>query len=357
MTFYCSQDDLNKDLSEKLIVVTGASTGIGLETCKQLYKQGAQLIMASRNMPRLEKGFAAVEASIQPGWCGHREVMTRVLTKPVLVELDLEDFDSVKKAAQEIKDICRLKIGESSSGKREVGKKIDVLLNNAAIMNQPKRHDSKQGLEQQIAINHFGHFLLTELLLENIADGGRIVVTSSAYSHSDHNNNFAAVDFDDLHFHARQYDGWVAYGQSKLANVMHAIDLSKRPELRARNITTVSLHPGFVNTELMRYTAPLPIQIIFKFVSRFFKGMIDVWAGSQTTIHCCVSDTTPKNNGAFYSAAFSPSHQYVGRDDLKPGGWPMKHPGWDSGTITDQKVETMKRVSMITCEKWLDNPK
>ena len=148
------------------------------------------------------------------------------------------DLEKVKHAAVEAKE----RFG-----------KIDILLNNAGIMNVPKKQLSPQGLEAQIATNHFGHFLFTELLLDHLNDGGRIVNVSSCYSYYA-NSKQGFIDFEDMHFERREYDGWVSYAQSKLANVLHAMDLSKRPELNARNITAVSLHPGAIGTDLTRHT-------------------------------------------------------------------------------------------------------
>lgn len=308
----CDEQDLQKDLTGKCILVTGASGGIGLCCVKQFYKQGATVIMASRNMEKLEKAKEEVYKNISES-----------SGKIELLDCDLEDMNKVKAAAFE--------------AKQRFGK-IDILLNNAGVMNIIDREETPQKFEKQIAINYFGHFVLTELLLPHIKEGGRIINTSSCYSYSDGKKRFAKIDIDDLHFQIRPYDGWISYLQSKLANVIHTKDLASRSELQERDITCVSLHPGFVYTELMRYTLSPFVCGMISPMLKMFGGLINVWEGSQTTLHCCLNDSIPSHSGKFFSARKSPKMMYCDRPDLEDGGWPLdRHPGEDSGTIRDRK--------------------
>ena len=264
------------------------------------------------------------------------------LVCPELLALDLMDLEKVKHAAVEAKE----RFG-----------KIDILLNNAGIMNVPKKQLSPQGLEAQIATNHFGHFLFTELLLDHLNDGGRIVNVSSCYSYYA-NSKQGFIDFEDMHFERREYDGWVSYAQSKLANVLHAMDLSKRPELNARNITAVSLHPGAIGTDLTRHTINKVVWAILRpivwTISKCGVGLNSVWEGSQTSLHCCLNEDVGKqHNGAFFSMSGKGVTLYYRKPELNVGGWPMRHPGFDNGTVDEEVVDRFRDASFETLRREL----
>ena len=152
------------------------------------------------------------------------------------MQLDLNDLDSVKKFSNEF---C------------EKYDKLDILLNNAGIMALPTRQTTAQGFEQQIGVNHLGHFLLTKLLMEKLkASPEARIVNLSSMAHTMGTNK---LNFDDLMWE-NNYNSWGAYGASKLANVYFTRQLAKR--LQDENVTNVkvcSLHPGVVRTELGRY--------------------------------------------------------------------------------------------------------
>ena len=205
-------------LDGKTVIITGANTGIGLETAVDLAKRNARVILACRSVERGET--AAVEVRKRSG-----------NDNVVFVQLDLASLDSVRKFAAKI---------------LEEEPHIDILINNAGVMAIPKRMLTQDGFEMQFGTNHLGHFLLTNLLLDRIkeAPSARIVnVSSKAHIRGN-------LDFDNLNSE-KSYTPWLAYGNSKLANILFTRSLAKR--LEGTGVMTNSLHPGLIMTELSRH--------------------------------------------------------------------------------------------------------
>lgn len=209
------------DQSGRVAIVTGSNSGLGYDTAAILAGKGAHVVMAVRN---LDKGKGALE----------RLQKATPDADVTLQELDLSSLDSVRKAAESM---------------RAAYPRIDLLINNAGVMYVPKREATKDGFEMQFGTNHVGHFALTGLLLDNLltVDGSRVVTVSSVG-----HRILAKIHFDDLHWE-RSYNRIAAYGQSKLANLLFTYELQRR--LKAKGAPTVALaaHPGFSDTELMRY--------------------------------------------------------------------------------------------------------
>jgi NAD(P)-dependent dehydrogenase (short-subunit alcohol dehydrogenase family) len=194
-------------------IVTGANTGLGFETAKALADKGAHVVLAVRD---LDKGRAAAE---------------RIGGDVALQRLDLGSLASVRDAADELKS----KYGT-----------IDLLINNAGVMTPPKQ-TTADGFELQFGTNHLGHFALTGLLLDRLlpVPGSRVVTVSSV------GHRFArAIRFEDLQWE-RDYNRIVAYGQSKLANLMFTYELQRR--LTGQRTTALAAHPGGSDTELARH--------------------------------------------------------------------------------------------------------
>lgn len=206
------------DLSGKACVITGASSGLGRESARALAAAGAHVILAARNPDALAK---AAE------WVGLEMPDAAIST----VELDLTALPSVRAAARAI---------------RAITPAVHVLMNNAGVMFTPFGR-TQDGFELQIGTNHFGHFELTRLLVPQLAaaGGARVVILSSA------GHVMGDVDFDDPNWEHREYDKFVAYGASKTANILHAIETDRR--LRDLNIRAFAVHPGTVATSLARY--------------------------------------------------------------------------------------------------------
>jgi NAD(P)-dependent dehydrogenase (short-subunit alcohol dehydrogenase family) len=189
-------------------IVTGANSGLGLVTARELARVGAKTILAVRN---LDKGNAAAAA----------------ITGDVEVRrLDLQDLASVR---------------EFASGVDEV----DVLVNNAGIMAVPYAQ-TVDGFESQVGTNHLGHFALTNLLLPKITDR---VVTVSSQMHL-----FGYISLDDLNWKARPYSAWLAYGQSKLANLLFTKELQRRLDSAGSGLKAHAAHPGYSATNLQGNT-------------------------------------------------------------------------------------------------------
>lgn len=205
----------------KKILITGANSGIGFEATKVLSKKGAHIIMTSRN---LQKGNEALEA-IKKG---------NPNAKLDLMQLDLADFHSINKFSDEF---------------HSKYSKLDVLVNNAGVMNPPKREVTKQNFEVQFGTNHLGHFLLTGLLLDTLKNtpNSRISVQSSIVHKTE--SMKPDIHFDDLNFE-KSYNRDQAYAQSKLANLLFAYELDRR--LKTHNIKTIvtAAHPGYTKTNL-----------------------------------------------------------------------------------------------------------
>ena len=205
------------DLSGKTALVTGASSGLGVDTARALAAAGAALILPVRDAAKGEVVAAEIRAS-------HPAADVRVGA------MDLGDYDSIRRFA---------------GGLAAEGRPIHLLINNAGIMACPLRR-TPQGHESQLATNHFGHFLLTSLLapLLRKAAPARVVQLTSI------GHRISPVHLDDLHFERRPYEKWAAYGQSKTANALFAVELDRR--LRPDGVAAFAVHPGGIMTGLQK---------------------------------------------------------------------------------------------------------
>ncbi|MGD9792878.1 MAG: oxidoreductase [Acidimicrobiia bacterium] len=206
------------DLTGKVVVITGASSGIGLEASRSLARAGATVVMANRNPEKSAAALADVVSSV-PG------------AKVESVELDLTSLASVRAAAAEV--LAR-------------HPKIDLLINNAGVMATPFER-TVDGFELQFGTNHLAHFLFTNLLLRAVvaAAPSRIVnLTSNGHGISD-------VRWDDPNYETSEYIPWQSYGQSKTANILFTIELERR--LGDKGVHVLCVHPGVVGTDLFRY--------------------------------------------------------------------------------------------------------
>lgn len=199
------------DLKDKIVVVTGANSGMGMATVEALSDMGATVIMLCRSEERGKKAVAALTG-----------VKERKLD---LMICDLGDFASIRSFAQSVK---------------EKYPRVDILVNNAGFISLD-RQETKDGIERQFGINHLGHFLLTTLLLDRMPAGSRIInVASGAHK-------VGRIHFDDINLR-RGYNVVTAYSQSKLANVLFTRELAVR--LKGRGITVNCCHPGAVATNM-----------------------------------------------------------------------------------------------------------
>ena len=211
-------------LTGKTAIITGANTGIGLETAVDLARRGARVLLACRSVERGER--AAVEVRKKSG---NQDVS--------FVHLDLSSLDSVRAAAESILN-------------KEA--RIDILVNNAGV-SLLEYQETEDSFESHFGINHLGHFLLTNLLLPSMktCPDARIVTVSSSLYKRSNDFYFTEVNSSDPTRFSNRSPG-LAYSQSKLANILFTRSLSKR--LEGTGVSTYAVHPGFIlRTELSRY--------------------------------------------------------------------------------------------------------
>jgi NAD(P)-dependent dehydrogenase (short-subunit alcohol dehydrogenase family) len=220
-------DDI-PDQTGRTAVVTGANTGLGLETAKALAARGATVVLAVRNLDKGKDAAAAITTAT-PG------------ADVTVQRLDLSSLTSVREAADEL---------------RTRHDRLDLLVNNAGVMYTPQS-TTADGFELQFGTNHLGHFALTGLVLDRLltTPGSRIVTVSSVG-----HRIRARIHFDDLQLE-QGYGRVTAYGQSKLANLLFTYELQRR--LAAADAPTLALaaHPGGANTELVR-NSPAPLRAL-----------------------------------------------------------------------------------------------
>ncbi|XP_060076473.1 retinol dehydrogenase 12-like [Ylistrum balloti] len=272
-----------KRLDGKTVIITGCNTGIGLETAKELSARGARVIMACRDLDRATKACDIVKK-----FSGNTDISVQ--------RLDLASLDSVRKFAERM---------------NEKEERIDILINNAGVMMCPK-WNSEDGYEMQFAVNHLGHFLLTNLLLDRIkkSSPSRIVNVSSTAHYR------GKINFDDINSE-KDYSPMAAYAQSKLANVLFTKELSER--LQGTGVTTNTLHPGVINTELVRHIenriSPM-LFLLFRPLSIFLKTPVQ---GAQTTLHCALDERLDDISGKYFSDCEEkqPSQEALNMEDAK----------------------------------------
>ncbi|KAM7273331.1 hypothetical protein ACFE04_027995 [Oxalis oulophora] len=265
------------DASTLTAIVTGASSGLGAETARVLALRGVHVVMGVRSIVTGEKVKESIVKDIPAA-------------KIHAMELDLSSIASVKKFAAEF---------ESSN------RPLNILVNNAGIMANPFML-SKDGIELQFATNHIGHFLLTNLLLETMKrtaretrKEGRIVNVSSRR----HKLSYPeGIRFDKINDQLG-YNRLSAYGQSKLANVLHANELAKRLKDDGANVTANSVHPGAIATNLFRH---------YGFIGGVLKYVLkNVQQGAATTCYAALHPQVDGKSGCYFvdSNVAEPSSQ------------------------------------------------
>ena len=207
------------NLSGKRVLVTGVSAGLGVETAWTLKAHGAEVVGTARDLTKAEKALRAAGA-----W-------------PIdLVEADLASLKSVRSAADRL---------------NADGRKFDVIIANAGVMATPFGHTA-DGFETQFGTNHLGHFVLINRVADLIKDGGRLVNLASS------GHRFSDVDLDDPNFERTPYEPYVAYGRSKTANILFAVEFDRRH--KHRGVRATAVHPGGINTELGRHQSEEQVQ-------------------------------------------------------------------------------------------------
>ncbi|MEA2123933.1 MAG: hypothetical protein QOI80_715, partial [Solirubrobacteraceae bacterium] len=208
------------DQSGRTAVVTGANSGLGLVTARELARAGARVVLACRNTDKGDEAAAQIRGDVAGA-------------KVAVAKLDLGSLDSVRAFAS----------GYTGD--------LDLLINNAGVM-APPRKETADGFELQFGTNHLGHFALTAQLLARMEDRDDArVVTLSSGAH-----RIGKIEFDDLQ-RERHYNRWRAYGQSKLANLLFALELDRRLRAAGSGVKSLAAHPGYAATNLQSAAAPL----------------------------------------------------------------------------------------------------
>ena len=286
----CAPELFEKDLGGRTYIVTGANSGSGHATTAQLVRQGAHVVAACRRVNAGEEALSFLSSAP-----GSVEVM----------ELDLASLDSVRSFGAEF---------------REKHARLDGLVNNAGVMATPEGR-TRDGFETQFGVNHLGHFLLTELLLDTLeASAPSRIVCVSSVIHAGTRRTEAVIDLEDPNFERRPYDREAAYAQSKLANVLHAAELARR--LEGTGVSAFSVHPGWIRSNLVQHMAPAWVQNVLLRPFSGLLGMVSWEDGAQTSLHCLLDDDAPSHSGEYYS-----QNSLFYRDKAnRPGGWPMRSP-------------------------------
>ena len=226
----------------RTVIITGANSGLGAITARELARKGAKVILAVRTP---SKGEAAA----------------RQMTGDIEVrQLDLQDLSSVRQFADGVD-------------------KADLLINNAGIMAAPFALTA-DGFESQIGTNHFGHFALTNLLLPKLTDR---VVTLTSFAHWP-----GRIDFDDLNWKTRRYSAWLAYSQSKLANLLFTSELQRRLTLAGSPLRSVAAHPGYSHTNLQGASGRKVGDALMSAATRVVATSADF--GAQQTLYAASQD-------------------------------------------------------------------
>jgi NAD(P)-dependent dehydrogenase (short-subunit alcohol dehydrogenase family) len=220
------------DQSGRAAVVTGANSGIGLVTARELARAGASVVLACRNLDKGRRALGECEAQV-PG------------ARLELEELDLANLASVREFAERV---------------RSGHERLDLLINNAGVMATPRR-STADGFELQFGTNHLGHFALTGLLIGEMEGGEDArVVTVSSTAH-----RMGRIAFDNLGGD-RLYFRWRAYGQSKLANLLFALELDRRLRAAGSTVKSLAAHPGYAATNL-QFAGPPAVDAALMHVS------------------------------------------------------------------------------------------
>jgi retinol dehydrogenase 12 len=262
----------NSAMAKPVALITGANTGIGLVTACELARSGHQVFIACRTAANGNEAVRKIKER-----SGSSNVDSLVL--------DLGDFDSIRHCAAEF-----------------LAKQLplNLLINNAGLAGQ--KGFTKSGFELAFGVNHVGHFLLTQLLIERIRDSGTArIVTVASHAHV----SAKRIDWDACQKPTATLLGLREYAESKLANVLFSAELARR--LSGANVSTYSLHPGVVASDIWR-KIPWPISAIVK------RNMLSTEDGAKTSIYCALSPTVANETGLYYNKCKVKTPSELGHD-------------------------------------------
>lgn len=263
---------MQRDLEGKVAIVTGANTGIGEVTAAELARRGARVYLACRSEEKTRPVLEKLRAE-----SGERSAE--------FLALDLASLESVRSAAEKF---------------LATKEPLHLLIDNAGLAGQ--KGLTKEGFELTFGVNHIGHFLFTNLLLQRLIESApaRIVIVSSRA-----HRRPKTLTFDKVR-ELTKLPGMREYGQSKLANVVFARSLAKR--LLGSGVTTYSLHPGVVASDIWR-KVPIP----FRWLMKLF--MVSTEEGARTTLYCATEPGIAKESGRYYSSSKQASMNPAAEDE------------------------------------------
>ncbi|RIV20238.1 SDR family NAD(P)-dependent oxidoreductase [Alicyclobacillaceae bacterium I2511] len=246
------------DLQTKRVLITGANSGIGWAAAKTLAEKGAEVILAVRNPVKGEQAAAMIKNA-------HKDAIVSVM------ELDLSNLEHIRRFADAYLSSTSI---------------LNILINNAGVMAPPYRR-TKDGFEMQFGVNYLGHFALTGLLLPALyaTPEARVVIVSSLA------HERGTINFEDLNS-TRQYRRWVAYSQSKLANLLFAYELQRRLLAAETDVKAIACHPGIAATNIIASSLPSPLTWLGKVLDPFIRiyGQ-DAHMGALPTLYAATSPT------------------------------------------------------------------
>ncbi|TSB45484.1 SDR family oxidoreductase [Alkalicoccobacillus porphyridii] len=281
-------------MNQKVAIVTGANSGMGLATSVEMANKGYHVIMLCRNKQRGEQAVESAKIQLTNG----------------SVELQLCDLGSL----DDIRSYTESFI--------QSGKALDVLIANAGVVTT-KRQETKDGFEAMLGVNHLGHFLLIQLLLDKLKqslDGRIVIVSSGAHKWGD-------INFNDPHM-TKKYSIMKGYGQSKLANILYTRRLAK--ELKGTNVSVNALHPGAVATNLGVNRDTGFGKAIYRLLKPFFQTPEQ---GSRTAVYLATDEEIEHVSGEYFiKAARAPISKRAADDGLadKLWEWSQKQTGMKS---------------------------
>jgi NAD(P)-dependent dehydrogenase (short-subunit alcohol dehydrogenase family) len=295
------------DLQGKIAIVTGGHAGLGLETTRVLSNAGATVVIGARDPQKARMAVAEMK-------------------NVAVSQLDLASPSSIDRFANEFLNSNRA---------------LDLLINNAGIMATPLMRDDR-GYEMQFATNHLGHFQLTARLWEALKKSGNArVVALSSLGHS-----ISGVDISDPNFNGRPYDKWEAYGQSKSANSLFAVELDKRGQ--EHGIRAFAVHPGGILTDLARYLTDEDFKAFGIYRENgVLKGpdsLKNIEQGAATTIWCAVSPQLNNEGGVYCEdcdiASMLPTDSNL-RSGVRP--WAVDETAAEALWVLSEKLTSLSR--------------
>ncbi|KAJ3052585.1 hypothetical protein HK097_006021 [Rhizophlyctis rosea] len=259
-------------LEGKVILISGGNSGLGKEAARVFAKRGAKVVITARNITEGQEIAAQLSSEAQAAGSSG---------SAIAMKLKLDCLNGVREFVKEYE---------------ATGLPIHYLINNAGIMNLPQREVTKDGFEKQFGVNHVGPFLLTNLLLPIVVKSApaRIVVVSSIA------HVRGPVVFDDIHFE-KSYEGWTAYGQSKTANILFAMELNR--QLKGTGVEAFSLHPGAILTGLQRYMPEQEQRELFFEEGQPKFWFKDIYEGTATHAYAVTAKELEGQGGAYLEDA------------------------------------------------------